>query len=107
MKFYMKMYMNINYRFTSTVIFAVPIEGLEALKWFSNIRKEKKTNKGLYNINFECDEILDRCHCGISHMTILSNGIVYACTRSSMLEVDSDPSYTYCIAWVILIKGKL
>jgi len=37
--------------------------------------------KGLYNTNFECDEILDGCHCGISHMTILSNGIVYACRR--------------------------
>ena len=37
--------------------------------------------KGLYDINFLGDDILDGCHCGISHMTILSNGLVYACRR--------------------------
>lgn len=37
--------------------------------------------KGLYTTNFEENEILDGCHCGISHMTILSNGTVYACRR--------------------------
>lgn len=28
------------------------------------------------------DLILDGCHCGISHITVLSNGLVYACRRS-------------------------
>lgn len=41
--------------------------------------------KGLFNPNEyinEDDLILDGCHCGISHMTVLSDGTVYACRRS-------------------------
>lgn len=37
--------------------------------------------KGLYRTDFQGEDVLDGCHCGISHMTILSNGIVYACRR--------------------------
>lgn len=39
---------------------------------------------GLFNIdNVENpkDLILDGCRCGISHMTVLSDGTVYACRR--------------------------
>ncbi len=45
---------------------------------------------GLFNIdNVENpkDLILDGCRCGISHMTVLSDGTVYACRRcESQLE---------------------
>ena len=41
--------------------------------------------KGLFNPN-EVDNpndlILDGCHCGISHITVLADGVVYACRRS-------------------------
>ena len=41
--------------------------------------------KGLFNIdNIDNPDnlILDGCHCGISHMTVLADGQVYACRRS-------------------------
>lgn len=41
--------------------------------------------KGLFNINDinnDDDLILDGCHCGISHITTLADGTVYACRRS-------------------------
>lgn len=34
------------------------------------------------NIDNSEDLILDGCHCGISHMTVLADGTVYACRRS-------------------------
>lgn len=37
--------------------------------------------KGLFNVSYEEDLIFDGCHCGISHMTILPDGEVYACRR--------------------------
>ncbi len=37
--------------------------------------------KGMFDISYREDLILDGCHCGISHMTILPNGEVYACRR--------------------------
>lgn len=51
--------------------------------------------KGLYDINFQGNDILDGCHCGISHMTILSNGLVYACRRceSPIGEVPKQSLY--------------
>lgn len=51
--------------------------------------------KGLYDIDFQGDDILDGCHCGISHMTILSNGLVYACRRceSPIGEVPKQSLY--------------
>lgn len=41
--------------------------------------------KGLFDISYEEDIIYDGCHCGISHMTILPNGDVYACRRCDSL----------------------
>lgn len=41
--------------------------------------------KGLFNTEYEENVILDGCHCGITHMTILPNGKVYACRRSDTL----------------------
>lgn len=41
--------------------------------------------KGMFKINDESDLIIDGCHCGISHITILSNGDVYACRRCDSL----------------------
>lgn len=41
--------------------------------------------KGLFKIDGidnSKDLILDGCHCGISHMTVLADGSVYACRRS-------------------------
>ena len=38
--------------------------------------------KGLYPISNQETYICDGCHCGISHMTVLANGDVYACRRS-------------------------
>ena len=43
--------------------------------------------KGLFSIEEsskqnENDLILDGCHCGISHITVLSDGQIYACRRS-------------------------
>lgn len=42
---------------------------------------------GLYDIrDFNRDNIvMDGCHCGIAHMTVLENGDVYACRRCSSL----------------------
>ena len=37
--------------------------------------------KGLFKINDNSELIIDGCHCGISHITILANGKVYACRR--------------------------
>ncbi len=37
--------------------------------------------KGLFDISYEEDFIVDGCHCGITHMTILPDGTVYACRR--------------------------
>ena len=41
--------------------------------------------KGLFNTSYDEDIIFDGCHCGISHMTILPNGSVYACRRCESL----------------------
>lgn len=41
--------------------------------------------KGLFNTNYEDNIILDGCHCGITHMTVLPDGKVYACRRSDTL----------------------
>ena len=37
--------------------------------------------KGLFDISYNEDIIYDGCHCGITHMTILPDGKVYACRR--------------------------
>lgn len=37
--------------------------------------------KGLFDTSYEENLIVDGCHCGITHMTVLSNGVVYACRR--------------------------
>lgn len=37
--------------------------------------------KGLFKIEDDTDLIMDGCHCGITHITILANGEVYACRR--------------------------
>ena len=37
--------------------------------------------KGLFKIEDNSELIMDGCHCGISHITILANGLVYACRR--------------------------
>lgn len=37
--------------------------------------------KGKFSIDYKDDIIYDGCHCGITHMTILSDGTVYACRR--------------------------
>lgn len=37
--------------------------------------------KDLFKIEDNSDQILDGCHCGISHITVLPNGNVYACRR--------------------------
>ncbi len=37
--------------------------------------------KGLFKIDYPKGTIYDGCHCGITHMTILSDGTVYACRR--------------------------
>lgn len=36
---------------------------------------------GMFDTSYEESMIFDGCHCGISHMTILSDGTVYACRR--------------------------
>ncbi len=36
---------------------------------------------GLFDISYEDELIVDGCHCGITHMTILPNGVVQACRR--------------------------
>lgn len=41
--------------------------------------------KGLLNTDYKENIILDGCHCGITHMTILPDGKVYACRRSETL----------------------
>jgi radical SAM/SPASM domain protein of ACGX system len=38
--------------------------------------------KGLFDIDYTENVILDGCHCGITHMTVLPDGKVYACRRS-------------------------
>ena len=40
---------------------------------------------GLLNTDYEENIILDGCHCGITHMTVLPDGKVYACRRSDTL----------------------
>ena len=37
--------------------------------------------KGLFKIEDDSELIMDGCHCGISHITVLANGTVYACRR--------------------------
>lgn len=37
--------------------------------------------KGIFNIEEDSDLIMDGCHCGITHMTVLANGEVYGCRR--------------------------
>lgn len=37
--------------------------------------------KGLFKIDDSSNLIMDGCHCGISHITILADGTVYACRR--------------------------
>ncbi|WP_415980103.1 radical SAM/SPASM domain protein, ACGX system [Faecalicoccus pleomorphus] len=41
--------------------------------------------KNLFNTNYKENIILDGCHCGITHMTVLPDGKVYACRRSDTL----------------------
>lgn len=37
--------------------------------------------KSLFKIENDSDLIMEGCHCGISHITILADGLVYACRR--------------------------
>ena len=46
--------------------------------------------KGLFEIEENNDIILDGCHCGISHLTCLSDGTIYAC-RSMESPVGRVP----------------
>ncbi len=41
--------------------------------------------RGLFDTSYDQDIIFDGCHCGITHMTVLSNGDVYACRRCESL----------------------
>lgn len=41
--------------------------------------------KGLFKIEDDSDLIMEGCHCGISHITILADGLVYACRRCESL----------------------
>ncbi|MFA5127226.1 MAG: radical SAM/SPASM domain protein, ACGX system [Patescibacteria group bacterium] len=41
--------------------------------------------EGLYQLGEVKDLVLDGCNCGISHMTLLPNGTVYACRRFESL----------------------
>lgn len=41
--------------------------------------------KGLLNTDYDENIIMDGCHCGITHMTVLPDGKVYACRRSDTL----------------------
>lgn len=41
--------------------------------------------KGLFDTSYDENLIVDGCHCGITHMTILSNGEVHACRRCESL----------------------
>lgn len=58
--------------------------------------------KGLLNINEiqnEDEIILDGCHCGISHMTVLADGTVYACRRSNTPIGKVPQQSLYDIFW--------
>lgn len=53
--------------------------------------------KGLFNpneIDNPNDLILDGCHCGITHITTLADGTVYACRRSGT-PVRKVPEQTF------------
>ena len=41
------------------------------------------------------DLILDGCHCGITHITTLADGTVYACRRSET-PVGKVPEQSFC-----------
>jgi radical SAM/SPASM domain protein of ACGX system len=41
--------------------------------------------EGLYDLCDENDVVVDGCNCGISHLTLLPNGTVYACRRFESL----------------------
>ena len=51
--------------------------------------------KGLFKIDDDSKLIMDGCHCGISHITILADGLVYACRRceSPVGRVPEDSLY--------------
>lgn len=51
--------------------------------------------KGLFKIDKSNDLIVDGCHCGISHITCLSDGSVYACRRSDTLVGNCFDSSFY------------
>lgn len=58
--------------------------------------------KGLFTIDDiknTDDLILDGCHCGISHITVLSNGEVYACRRSETPVGNALKDSIYDIFW--------
>lgn len=53
--------------------------------------------KGIFDptqINNPDDFVLDGCHCAISHLTCLSNGMVYACRRSET-PIGSVPEQSF------------
>lgn len=58
--------------------------------------------KGLFKIDDmenTDDLILDGCHCGISHITVLSTGMVYACRRSETPVGNVFDESLYDIFW--------
>lgn len=55
--------------------------------------------KGLFSPSYEEDIIYDGCHCGITHMTILSNGTVYACRRCESPIGKVPEQSLYDIFW--------
>jgi len=58
--------------------------------------------KGIFQLNQivnEKDLILDGCHCGISHITVLSDGQIYACRRSETPIGDALKESFYDVFW--------
>lgn len=53
--------------------------------------------KGMFKINDDSDLIMDGCHCGIAHITILSNGDAYACRRCDSLVGNAIKDSLYDI----------
>ena len=55
--------------------------------------------KGLYPITESQNYIYDGCHCGISHISVLPNGDVYACRRSYTPVGHVPDESLYDIFW--------
>ncbi|MFA5248758.1 MAG: radical SAM/SPASM domain protein, ACGX system [Patescibacteria group bacterium] len=57
------------------------IEGGTKFSLKDHLWKAYLYEEGLFKLSEEKGLIIDGCHCGISHMTLLPNGTVYACRR--------------------------